>query len=294
MVKAALPRVTTVIGGVHVTAMPEQTMREFPSSTSASSARAKPPSGSCARRSGTAVRRSEYTGCRCGPRMESSSASRATGLAIRIRFPSRPGTCCRCRGIHPHDAARLPVQLSLLHEPQRPDGAAAVDRQPHGRAGWCWTRSSRTTLVRRRALLREHGSDHEILDAMIAAGVPNRVYWSAQTHVHSVDLPLLRKMKQAGAWRLGMGIETGDAEVLKETGKGATPEMIMKASAPPRGRAPDRDLFHHWPSQRDAGIDESDRRPGREGQPGHSHLRHHGPFPGTEWPAGPAGEAGYG
>src|SRR5439155_26065470 len=29
----------------------------------------------------------------------------------------------------------------------------------------------------------------------------------------------------------GMGIETGDAEVLKATGKGSTPEMILKAGA---------------------------------------------------------------
>jgi len=71
---------------------------------------------------------------------------------------------------------------------------------------------------------------HELLDAMIEAGVQKRVKWTAQTHVHFVDLPLLTKMKQAGAYRIGMGIETGDAQVLKQTGKGSTPEMILRAA----------------------------------------------------------------
>ena len=75
---------------------------------------------------------------------------------------------------------------------------------------------------------------HELLDAMLEAGVSKRVKWTAQTHVHFVDAPLLKKMKQAGAWRLGMGVETGDAEVLKHTGKGSTPEMILKAAAAAR------------------------------------------------------------
>ena len=72
---------------------------------------------------------------------------------------------------------------------------------------------------------------HELLDAMIAAGVQKRMEWTAQTHVHFVDHPLLSKMKVAGSWRIGMGIETGDTEVLKRTGKGSTPEMILKAGA---------------------------------------------------------------
>jgi radical SAM superfamily enzyme YgiQ (UPF0313 family) len=72
---------------------------------------------------------------------------------------------------------------------------------------------------------------HELLEAMIAAGVQHRIRWTAQTHVHFVDQPLLEKMKAAGACRIGLGIETGDTEVLKKTGKGSTPEMIVKAGA---------------------------------------------------------------
>lgn len=72
---------------------------------------------------------------------------------------------------------------------------------------------------------------HQLLDAMIAAGVPERADWHAQTHVHFVDVPLMEKMKRAGAWLIGVGIETGDAEILRQMGKGTTPEMILRATS---------------------------------------------------------------
>jgi radical SAM superfamily enzyme YgiQ (UPF0313 family) len=75
---------------------------------------------------------------------------------------------------------------------------------------------------------------HELLDAMIASGVNKKITWTAQTHVHFVDLRMFKKMKLAGARRIGMGIETGDVEMLKHTGKGSTPDMIVAAAAAAR------------------------------------------------------------
>ena len=68
-----------------------------------------------------------------------------------------------------------------------------------------------------------------LLTAMIEHGLHKKLRWWVQTHVHFVDYELCTLMKKAGCIKLGMGIETGDEEALKKLGKGTNLDMILKA-----------------------------------------------------------------
>lgn len=70
---------------------------------------------------------------------------------------------------------------------------------------------------------------HELLDLMIENKIGERVKWDIQTHVSYVDDKLLEKMKKANIYRCEMGVEAGDEEALKRMGKATNEEMILKA-----------------------------------------------------------------
>jgi anaerobic magnesium-protoporphyrin IX monomethyl ester cyclase len=231
-IKAANPHITTVIGGVHVTALPEGTLREFP----------------------------QFDVGVCGEG-EVTFHELCHALRHRASPVDIPGLVLRTEGglvvtpprerIGNQDTIPFPA-WDLL--PRADEYILMTQRGCPFNCLFCMNPNGRTARPRSVAnfmeellfiLDRFHPTDirfgdelfsvnmdrtHELLDAMLAAGIQKRVQWNAQTHVHFVDLPLFKKMKQAGAWRIGMGIETGDAEVLRHTGKGSTPEMIIRAA----------------------------------------------------------------
>lgn len=57
------------------------------------------------------------------------------------------------------------------------------------------------------------------------------IVWNAFARVDMVDLESLKLMKQAGCWHLAYGIESGDPRVLKEINKGITLEQVERALA---------------------------------------------------------------
>lgn len=71
---------------------------------------------------------------------------------------------------------------------------------------------------------------HQLLDAIIAAGLHRRMEWDCQTHVRFVNDELCRHLKAAGCARVDIGVETGDEQVLRQIGKGTTRKMIVDAA----------------------------------------------------------------
>jgi len=67
---------------------------------------------------------------------------------------------------------------------------------------------------RRRAL--------EIVDALLQEGVPEGVEFYVGSRVDTVDEELLRKLRQAGCTVIGFGVESGNEEILRRSGKGIT------------------------------------------------------------------------
>ncbi|MCU0914214.1 MAG: B12-binding domain-containing radical SAM protein [Planctomycetes bacterium] len=67
---------------------------------------------------------------------------------------------------------------------------------------------------RRRAL--------EIVDALLKEGVTEGVEFYVGSRVDTVDEELLRKLRQAGCTVIGFGVESGNEEILRKSGKGIT------------------------------------------------------------------------
>ncbi len=70
---------------------------------------------------------------------------------------------------------------------------------------------------------------HAILDGMIAHGINKKLTWFAQTHVNLVDKEMFAKMKAAGCGSCGLGIETGDPDIMKNMKKGITIDKVIAA-----------------------------------------------------------------
>ncbi len=66
-----------------------------------------------------------------------------------------------------------------------------------------------------------------ICDEIIRRGPP--ISWTCSSRVEVVDEPLLRRMKEAGCWRTRFGIESGSDQVLDFVSKGISKQMIRDA-----------------------------------------------------------------
>jgi len=67
-----------------------------------------------------------------------------------------------------------------------------------------------------------------IIDEMKRRGV--RVAWTCTARANVVTEELLRKMKEAGCWRIRLGIESGNDSVLKFIRKGITTQQVRDAA----------------------------------------------------------------
>ncbi len=72
---------------------------------------------------------------------------------------------------------------------------------------------------------------NKILDTIIKAGLPNKLYFSAQSRVDTLSRNpwLVKKLAKAGFRQIFLGIESVHQQSLDAMGKHTTPEMITKA-----------------------------------------------------------------
>lgn len=70
---------------------------------------------------------------------------------------------------------------------------------------------------------------HRIMDLMIERGLSEKVKWYVQTHVNTVDEHILEKMRRAGCFSIGFGVESGNPAILKQTKKGITMDAARRA-----------------------------------------------------------------
>ena len=75
------------------------------------------------------------------------------------------------------------------------------------------------------------GNQHtqDLLELFIQQGFPDRIRWSALTRANFVSPELITLAKKAGCFRLEMGVESGDNKILKTIGKGITVDQVKKA-----------------------------------------------------------------
>ena len=71
-----------------------------------------------------------------------------------------------------------------------------------------------------------------ICDELIKRGLDKKICWRAGngTRADTVTKSLLKKMKNAGCYHIGYGMESGNQEILSKNGKGETLEQIRDAA----------------------------------------------------------------
>ncbi|HEX3679631.1 MAG TPA: radical SAM protein [Galbitalea sp.] len=231
MIKAISPSIVTVIGGTHVTALPRETLVEFPEFDIG------------------VVGEGEITF-----RELLVARDRGTRLAavagLVHREEGAPALTEERERIVDQDEIPAPA-WDLL--PASPRYLFMTQRGCPFRCTFCANPNGR--VVRKRSVDRvidelrylierfaprelyvcdevftsEPERTHALLDAMIAAHIGDRLRWSAQTHVNMVDREIFRKMKAAGCFIVGLGIETGDPEIMRRMRKGITRERVLEA-----------------------------------------------------------------
>jgi anaerobic magnesium-protoporphyrin IX monomethyl ester cyclase len=231
-VKMLLPQALNVIGGVHVSAIPERTMEEFPmfdvgvigegEETLLEIVRQVGSGNTIDGVSGTISRQPNGT-LNIGPvRPRILDQNSLPIPAWDLMRPSKtyyiqtlrgcPLNCVFCMNPNGRVARKRSVdlvieELEYLIETFNPELISFGDE--------LFSVDLERTL--------------ELLYAMIAAKIGERVKWDVQTHVRFVNDDMFRKFKQANVTRVEMGIETGDEEALKRMGKGTNLQMINEA-----------------------------------------------------------------
>ena len=94
-------------------------------------------------------------------------------------------------------------------------------------------------LVNKRQAREVHFSDdvfgadrrraYRLLELMVERGFHRKLRWQTSTRADLVTPRLLQKMKEAGCDYVSFGCESGNARILKNTGKGITLEQIERA-----------------------------------------------------------------
>ncbi len=229
-IKNALPHVVTVIGGAHFTALPEVTLREFPSFDVGVYGEGEVTFLELCRAFKLKLDLSEVKGV-CfrkqneiiinDPRDRTLNLDSFPMPAWDLFPPAKtyhiqtlrgcPFNCVFCMNHNGKVARKLSVQR-------------VIDEMEF--------------LIKYGAQQISFGDElfsvdiertHFLLDAMIERKIGEKIKWDIQTHVGYVDDLLLAKMKKANIDRLEMGVETGDESALKRMGKATNVRMIKNA-----------------------------------------------------------------
>ena len=230
MVKALSPAIATVIGGVHASVLPERTLDEFPAFdlavigegevTFAELVAALDGNTPLAAVPGVCVRdgdRALRSAARERPDALDALPPPAWDLlprSSRYLFMTQRGCAYRCT-FCANPNGRLVRTRSIAHVMAELDEIIA--------------RGGEQLYVCDELFTANRERTHRLLDAMMAAGIGRKLRWSAQTHVNLVDRDLFAKMKAAGCHICGLGIETGDPDIMRRMKKGSTMERVVAA-----------------------------------------------------------------
>ena len=228
-VKKIFPDVLVFLGGVHATALPEETLKKYPQFDLlvtcegeltlydiCEKVRAKEDlsevQGIAYKKDGSVVvnKRREFImnldelpfpAWDLFPRAEEYLVITSRGCPFNCNFCMRPnGQMVRKRS-----AENVIKELEWIKMKFNPESIVFCDEV--------------LTIDKERA--------NKIFDTMIERKLDLK--WHAQTHVKMVDLELLKKMKKSGCYLLGVGIESGNEEIINNIGKSATKEDIRNA-----------------------------------------------------------------
>jgi radical SAM superfamily enzyme YgiQ (UPF0313 family) len=232
LVKMSQLKTITVIGGVHVTALPERTLREFPVFDYAVTGEGEVPLLSLVK----AVERS------------AAGHEPLPGVAS-----IEPDGTFRYGGAGP-----LISQMDTLPVPAWEFFTPTHEYMLHTSRGcpfncpFCMNfngrkvraKSAEIVLDEMEWLVEKHGARSfifgdevftinrnrtvEICNGMLERGLDKKCKWWCVSHVRCIDYELAVLMKKAGCRMVGLGIESGNEARLREITKGTSEEMILR------------------------------------------------------------------
>ena len=141
----------------------------------------------------------------------------------------------------PNDQYRLP-KLSMIASRGCPYGCIFCDKNVFGRR---YRSFSPTYIVSEmQCLVSEYGArDIAVLDSTFTVSIQRvegiieemkrqnlKVNWTCTVRADMVSYELLKKMREAGCWRVRLGVESGSDEVLAFIKKGITREQVKNAA----------------------------------------------------------------
>jgi len=229
--KSVNPGITTIIGGVHATALPGDTLSEFPAFDYLIHGEGEVTLYDlvqCLKQGGSGIGRVEGTAYRDGgnvavnprrPRIENLDELPFPDIS---RFP-------RCREYHIITARGCPFRCVFCMSPY---GRGKIrERSPANvieeleRIAVC---NPRLVKFNDETFGFHRDRAYDLLDSIVEHGL-HGIKKVASLRVDNVDAPFLRKMKEAGFSYIDYGIESGNQDVLKRIKKGITMEQAEKA-----------------------------------------------------------------
>jgi len=233
MVKISLLRTVTVIGGVHATALPEQTLREFPVFDYAVIGEGEVPLLNLAKTieggmpgheplpgiAGIGTDGKFWFGGTCPQigQMETLPVPAWDLFAPTHEYMLHtargcPFKCPFCMNFNGH-TVRAKSPESVLDEMEW-----LVEKQ-----------GARSFIFGDEVFTINRARTVEICNGMIQRCLHKKCKWWCVSHVRFIDYELAVLMKKAGCRMLGLGIESGNEERLHEINKGTSVEMILSA-----------------------------------------------------------------
>jgi len=231
-VKAWRPEVTTIVGSVHVTAIPEATLREFPQfdygvvgegeETLYQLLQNLGDEAALARTPGVCFLDKDGRYVFGGERMRIADQDALPFPAWDLFRPAREYILHTERGC-PY----------ACHFCMNPNGRVVRSRSPENvlqEIEWLSkVGNPKRILFGDEIFTIERARAAAIFELLIDRGFSKQFSWWCQTHVRTVDLELAKLMHRANCDLVGLGIESGDDLRLRTMGKGATRKDILEA-----------------------------------------------------------------
>ncbi len=220
-VKQALPTATTVIGGVHVSVLPERTLREFPGFdmavvgegevTLVELVRAIGQGGDLHAIPGVALLDGHGNYRFGGDRERIADLAGLAEPAWELFPPAREYILHTQRG--------CPFQCPFCVNPNgRKVRAEPVERVLRQIAA-LEEKGCRSILFGDEVFTLDRERTLAICRGLVESGLHRKIRWWCVTHVNCIDYDLAKAMREAGCYRVGLGLESGDEERLKAIGK---------------------------------------------------------------------------
>jgi len=230
-VKAWRPETVTVVGGVHATALPERTLREFKGFDFAVVGEGEIPllrlieavenGTSCEPIAGVATIDTEST-YRYGGKSPSIDDMDTLPVPAWDMFqPAREYMLHTARGCPFH----CPYCMNFNGRKVRQKSIEAIIDEIEGLV----RNGARSIIFGDEVFTINRKRTVEFCDNLIKRGLHKKFKWWCVSHVRCIDYELAVLMKKAGCRMLGLGIESGDEARLREINKGTSVEIIIDA-----------------------------------------------------------------